>query len=246
MNAEVMIKRIKREIGLYGIALPIENLDKLILEILEDTTIPVFSIYSPKIEMITVNIKDFTHNNSDRGEGCDLYILPEYIFAGDRELLYILSVKYNESYLRPHYFPTVMTKVNAYDAIESAMLANAEKPIIDSMVKPITWHYEHPKRLYIYDALISTQLIIKAGMSHDHSLQSIPPTAAESFFNLAILDVMNGLYATIKHYNGIETPFGRVELNIDDWKEAKNERKELLKEWDEVYLNDLLEFSYGA
>ena len=46
MNMNRIVRRIKRDIGIYGIALPIDNLDQLILDVLIDTTLPVFSQYS--------------------------------------------------------------------------------------------------------------------------------------------------------------------------------------------------------
>ena len=50
MNIDRIVRRIKRDIGIYGMALPIDNVDKLIGEILVDTTLPVFSMYQPAEE----------------------------------------------------------------------------------------------------------------------------------------------------------------------------------------------------
>lgn len=245
MDTAKLIRRLKRSIGIYGIALPIDNLDKLILEIIDDTTLPVFSIYSPQEVKVAINTTDFVTTNNARGEGCMLYLLPEYLFKGDKEVLYVMNVEYNESYLRPHYFPTVGNTMSSFSAIENAMLSTAEKSMLDQFVKPITWTYEHPRKLYIYDSLMSAALLLTLGVTHDSSLQSIPPTAFESFFTLASLDVKAGLYNTVKHYDGMETQYGRIELKIDDWTNAKQERDDLLKEWDETYLNDQYQMIYG-
>lgn len=243
MNLNTLVRRIKRSIGLYGIALPIDNLDQLILDILYDTTIPVFSIYCPREELVYVDIYDLAHNNRERGETCDLFILPDWIFL-EKKVLFVKDVKYDENFLRHNYFPTSLS-TNSFDVFEDIMLSNATKPITDTIVNSITFHYEHPRKLYIYDSLVSSKLRISLACQHDNSLQSITPTSEESFFKLAILDVKDGLYQTVKHYDGIETSYGRIELKIEDWANARQERDEMLKEWDDSYLLDQVDYNYG-
>ena len=244
MNADIIIRRIKRSIGIYGIALPIDDLDQLILEILYDTTLPVFSTYCPHEEIHTIMVDELEHNNRERGEGCELYTVPQSLLQG-RDLLYIKSVKYDESFLRYQYMPSVLNQQQANDIMNGIYLANSAKPLIDAMINPITFHFEYPRKLFIYDTLVSSRLRAVMCFSHDKSFQSITPTQQESFFKLASLDVKEGLYATVKHYEGIETAFGRIELKIDDWANAAQERKDLLSEWDETYLLDAIGIQYG-
>ena len=80
---------------------------------------------------------------------------------------------------------------------------------------------------------------------HYKSLQSIRPTAEESFFTLAVLDVKENLYGLVKHYQNIQTAYGNVELKIDDWQNAESERKELLNQWDDSYHLDLAQMTWS-
>ena len=73
---------------------------------------------------------------------------------------------------------------------------------------------------------------------------SINPTSEESFYKLAVLDVKGALYPTIKHYTGLETSLGRIELQIEDWQNAAQDRKDLLNEWDENYLLDAIDLMW--
>ena len=125
------------------------------------------------------------------------------------------------------------------------MLANANKPIVDLSIAKITFKYEHPRKVYIYDSLIASKLRLTLACEHDKSCQSITPTSAESFYKLAQLDIKAGLYQTMKHYDGIETSYGRIELKIDDWQNARQERDDMLKEWDESFLLDAVDLEYG-
>ena len=47
MNISKLVTRIKMQIGIYGVALPIDNLDEIITDIIRDITLPVFSTYCP-------------------------------------------------------------------------------------------------------------------------------------------------------------------------------------------------------
>ena len=79
---------------------------------------------------------------------------------------------------------------------------------------------------------------------HDKNLVSISPTMEESFRELAILDVKDALYQTMKHYTNINTVFGNVDLKLDEWQQAAGDRKQLLDEWENVYHIDQIAFDY--
>ena len=239
MNINTIVKRIKRKIGIYGIALPVEDLDGLILDILEDTTLPVFSLYVPMEEIMTLDM-DSLHNPSDLGDQCDLYILPE--FPG-RKLLYVKHVEYDESLMRGAYYPS-RSIFSTSTAVADLLQTNLEKQIIDLTTEAVTFHYVHPRKLYIFDSLISSRLRITMAFEHDKSFASIPPTAEESFFKLAALDIKAGLYPTIKHYDGIETSYGRIELKLDDWANAESDRDSLLEKWDDEYMLDQVDYEW--
>ena len=241
MNMNRIVRRIKRDIGIYGIALPIDNLDQLILDILIDTTLPVFSIYYPNEEWYPLDgvrpqPREFAQNRAD------LYVLPE--FSG-RKLLYVKQVTYNEPHLCSNYNPVAAAINSPFDPFQSIVTANVGKNIIDGMVNSITFDYQHPRKLYVYDAMVSARLTALLAFEHDRSFTSINPTCEESFFTLADLDVKAGLYPTIKHYNGLETALGRIELQIEDWQNASSERKDLISNWDENYLLDALDLTWN-
>lgn len=242
MNINTMIRRIKRDIGIYGIALPIDDVDKMILEILEDTTLPVFSLYCPLEEIQHVDVSYLIHD-TDLADGADMYIIPENLIYS-RKLLYVKRVAYDESYLRANYFPSRVC-MTGLDGLGDLLTANIGKNIIDQTVNSITFKYIHPRKLLIYDALVSSKLTIYMCFEHDKSFASITPTSEESFYNLALLDVKAGLYPTIKHFDGIETALGRIELKIDDWQSASADRKELLADWNETYLLDAVDFDFN-
>lgn len=240
MNINTAVRRIKRNLGLYAIALPVD-VDQMIQDILEDTTIPVFSMYCPDLQKLPITVNtNFPKNTT----GPILHILPD--FPG-KQLLYVTRLEYNDQYYRGGYgYAAPFRGGYNPDSFLGAMLtSNLEKQIIDSSTPSLTFHFEHPRKLYIYDMLVTSSLIATLGFQHDISLQSITPTSEESFFTLALLDVMAGLYPTVKHYDGIDSPTGgRIELKLDDWSQAAEKRETLLEKWNEDYLLDLVGLEY--
>lgn len=252
MNAARFFRRLKRKINSYGIALPIEDPDQYIKDILEDTTLPVFSLYHYKPEFEVLDMHTAQRGYCDIGEECDLYILPDEMFEG-RELLYVRSVEYaadRTAYSSRYCATGGQSRLDAYagsgvSALEQVILANAEKPIIDAAINPVTFKYIYPKKLYIYDAILCSRLRLTLACEHDLSLLTIEPSAAESFYKLAVLDVMAGLYDLVRPHENVKSAFDDNELKIDDWREAAGKREELIREWDETYGLDQGTYEFG-
>lgn len=245
MNQNLMMRRLKRDIGIYGIALPLKgiSLEEYIMEIIEDTTIPVFSVFCPVKDEFSIDLnvcrrQGVKKNPRGGRERCELFIIPETLLNG-RSLYGIQDVEYDDSYASATTAP-VYYQPNMVNVFGEIMVANAEKDILDEMINPVSHDFVWPKRLYIYDAIMSSHIVCYGLWEHDKNLQTITPYQQESFFELAILDVEAALYQLMKHYNnGFDSPGGNVPLNIDDWANAKQERKDLIKEWEDIYQVDI-------
>ena len=86
MNMSKLITRIKLSIGIYGIALPIDDLDGLIKMIIEDITLPVFSIYSPYEESMYIDLNKL--ERLEKTADYVSYLLPDF---KERKLLPLLK-----------------------------------------------------------------------------------------------------------------------------------------------------------
>lgn len=235
MNLSRLITRIKMKLGIYTIAIPIDNLDEFIAKIIQDITIPVFSIYEPYYEESDMN----TRNLEKLKDGPDyqIFLLPDY---KEKKLLFVEDVKYSQTDVNGiGYIGSYMPTYYNMNMTHGLILSNAESQLISKSYPTITFRYEHPRKLILYNNISSTSIHIRLAFEHDKNLSSIPETASESFFKLAILDVQENLYSTMKHYNEIETSYGRINLHIDDWQQAEADRKALLEEWDNTYHMDL-------
>ena len=240
MNMSKLITRIKRNIGIYGIALPIEDIDKEIKDIIIDITLPVFSLYNPYEDHLYIDLQNL--ERIEKTSTYQSYLLPS---ALSEKLLYIKDVRYDDRCISGlgywggdiPYLSGVLT--------EQTLISNAAKNLTNMALPKLNFQYEPPRKLTLYNNYASLKVIIDMCCKHDQSLQSIRPTAEESFFKLAVLDVKENLYQLVKHYTTIQTAYGTVELKIDDWADAANERKELINQWDDSYHLDLCQMTWS-
>jgi hypothetical protein len=226
-----LITRLKRKLGIYSIALPIENTDDFIREIIEDTTIPVFSQYNCIIERVRFNLHNL--EKIEQRANYETYLLPD-VFS-NREILYVSDVSYDEATISGIGYWGGGVPLMSGSFVNQSILANAGSTLSSRMIPKLTFKYEHPRKITLYNVLSSCHLVFEIAFAHDKSLASIPPTAEESFFELACLDVEEALYGMLKHYNELDSPYGKINLRIDDYQSAAQDRKQLLNEWDDKY-----------
>ena len=84
MNLSRLITRIKTNLGLYTLALPFENLEEVLTEIIINVTLPVFSIYCPYYEKYRFDLNSL--EQLEKNSNYEVYLLPD-IFS-QRKLLF--------------------------------------------------------------------------------------------------------------------------------------------------------------
>ena len=78
-------------------------------------------------------------------------------------------------------------------------------------------------------------LDIEFNLQHADNLSTVKKTMYDSFYELAILDIKNFLFGALKHFRNIQTAYGTITLDIDDWASSANDRKDLLEKWRDVF-----------
>lgn len=225
MNISQLVSRIKKDLGLYGMALPVKNIDTAIVDVIHEVSLVTFSILHPKRDSMAVDLRDLK-----RTECTNEY--NEYIITGknNTEIAYVEDVRPDVSNLSGwNGYNTVFLSNSVYQNI----IGNAQANLAQQIVPKMTFHFDWPNKLKLYNELCS-MVIIEYGAIHDLSLVSVPPTVSESFYKLAVLDVKQTFYNLVKHYNELQTAHGRIDLKIDDWAEAASRREELVNNWEDV------------
>lgn len=240
VNISKLVTRIKLKIGIYGVALPIENLDEIITDIIKDITLPVFSTYCPYEEKLYIDLDKL--ERLEHTSSYSSYLLPEF---NQRKLLYIKDISYDDRCLSGiGYWGGDVPYLNGV-LLQQTMISNAANNLLRMALPKLNFQFEPPRRVYIYNMIATNSLIFSLMFEHDKNLQTITPTQEESFYKLAVLDVKDNLYGLVKHYNQIQTAYGTIDLKIDDWQNADAERKDLLADWDERYQLDLGQITWS-
>lgn len=231
MNISELLTAIKMELGFYAISLPFEDPDKMLLDVIKLKSVKTFSTYQPYILKIDLNLNDLKVIQSDYQES--IYEIPD-IF-GDKHILYIRNVRpKNKFYGASQYMSPVFD--GSIADYQNLMLGQAQGNLISTLVPPMTFKFTHPNRMHLFNmSTMYGELSIEFALEHSPNLNTIPPTAFQSFFDLAILDVQIFLYNTLKHYDEIQTAYASINLKIDEWSGAKNERESLLERWKNTF-----------
>ena len=241
MNMSSLITRIKMDCGIYSIALPFDNPDKAIEDVIREISLRTFSTYAPYFQKVQFDTHDL--EKIDEHGNVQTYLLPD-IFS-QREILYVKSVKYDESDISSLGYWGGGVPILHGNMLNQAMLSNSALNLTNRVIPKLTFEYKHPRQLSLYNLLSSCKIVLEIAFIHDSNLMTISPSQEESFYNLAVLDVQNFLYQTLKHYSEIKSAYGTINLKIDEWQNAYSARKELINEWENSYHMDVLPLTYG-
>ena len=243
LNMSEEVTKIKYDMGIYGIHLPLENPDAVIEDVIKRFTLPTFSVYQPYYDHLHLSLnelkEDKQYDNPERnGIG---YLLPEF---PNRKLLYVSDVQYSSSAgggmggYNTYDFGAIMPYTNV-TLLQQAMLANSASMVQGLLNPKLTFDFIEPCHLIIYDAVMTNTVDIELAFVHHESLATIPRTCEPSFYKLALYDVENAFYNIAKHWKNIETVYGNINLDIDNWADASQARQTLLEDWDNNYHMDI-------
>ena len=232
MNTSQLITSIKMDLGVYGLRLPFENGDQSIMDVIKLKTLKTFSTFYPQIHKMTVDFsKDLECIKQEYTES--IYRIPEDMFGG-REILYIRNIGLKNKLMGNGYIAPIFD--GSVETFNSLMMTQANANLASISAPPITFKFEPPNLIYLYNIATSYGVIdIEFGIEHAENLSTIPQTAWETFYELALLDVKRFLYNTMKHYSELNTAFGTINLKIDDWSNAESERKDLVEKFKDIY-----------
>lgn len=243
LNMTNIIRRIKFKLGIVNMALPFDNINQLIQQIIEEFTVPTFSLYCPDRKIMRVNVKE-SFEVVDRQTTYTEFLIPD---TKNFKVLYVNDVYYNEDQLTNLGYYAGMVPMGLYDVpfVNQMMLNNLSAQIINKAVPKMTFRWMPPRRLQLYNCYWSNVMMFDWSFEHSRSLNTIPDDALNAFMDLALLDVKENLYPTLAQYVEQNTQYGSIRLPIDNWANAEQERKELLNQWDDVYHLDGIPFWFG-
>ena len=152
-------------------ALPFENLDKMIVDIIQEFTVPIFSIYVPDKKISTVNAKE-SFKVLNQTTSHTTYLLPDF---KEPKLLYVFDMYNNEDALTNlgYYAGTIPFSMTEGSLMGEMMLSNMTARMINAAVPKLTFDFEPPRTLKVYNAFWTNTFTIEWGFEHSKSLNTI-------------------------------------------------------------------------
>ena len=220
-------------LGIYSIKLPVSELD-LFKDVVQDTTIPVFSTYCPFRKSIIGDLNEMRINDRYKADDSSL-ISNEYQLPS----LFPQQQCIGLNNIRPYIEYNGMMMTASYETIESYETLATGQALADlasTMIPPQTFEFVPPNTFRIYNqVLYNNKVWLDLLYTHSPELNTIPLSARESFFKLALLDMKIFIYNNLRQYMNIETAHGKVDLKIDEWSGAEGDKASMLEKWDDTY-----------
>lgn len=112
-----------------------------------------------------------------------------------------------------------------YGMVMASAVDYADRQLIGSISRNFRFYFFDPNILMItnYNGPLNATFLCK----NDPSLISVTPQAFEMTRRLFILDLKKSIFNEFGNYTELDTAFGQLDLKIQDWSSAENERNEL-------------------
>lgn len=237
-----MVYAIKSSVGLVGFLRDVIT-DNEIRDIILNISLPEFSKYYHNfLKVSNVNIRQLKRVDGF-GENSMAFKLPNKIMdvVNDADVR-ILGFKYN-----------VNQTFSSHIGMNNPMRYNTHRPLRDHIpmmyyhegkrnyASPMIPRFKEPDVIY-YDTnewwADMTFVDIIAKTEHPRNLSTINETARPLFQELATLDIMVHLHQNKLKYLNIDNSVSRVELELDRFLNAHEDRKELILKLEELKDNE--------
>lgn len=240
INISKLISSIKLDMGLAAMATPFENVDELIREVIVVRTLPVFDELYPYIVPLQIDTNEL--DLVEKRTESSIYRLPDVF--GDAQIMMITHMepiydddRYSNDYNTSLFSYGVTPCLYGYQEL---MLAQAQANMLSTASKGATFQFIPPNMIEIFTGYaMGNTYRLSVALSHAENLSTLPATCYGSFLKLATLDVKVHLYNTLIHYENLSTAYGQLNLNIDRWSGAEDDRRSLLEKWEQTYHLDL-------
>ena len=215
----------------------------LIMDIILTETLPTFSNYFPlKVDRLLV---DFSEKNRapESPNTFYLYDKDENFLGKDVLILGIqeINTSWGNNNSRGANLHGI-TSCNFGDAMVNLFNGIAMTGVTSLLnVNSIAGTYEFvpPNKVKFYTPITAAGLYLTLKCTHPSNLTTIPHTKGDFFYRLAELDVKRVLFERLRMYKTIETTYGNIDLQIDEWQDTDlSKRQELINQMEEKYLLD--------
>lgn len=227
-NLSEFITTVKENIGIKDLPLPVT--DKQLINHFDKVTLTDFSICYPRVEEILLGEENLDKESRNSMNQFYIYKIPKYVYDGTT----VLNVAYIDVARPNGYSDFFIPNANwsTPDAVISAMAdVRMAAGVASALAKAPTIRFKEPDKIQVFNGWAGAIYKFEILLKHDLSLSTIPAGAMISLRELAELDMEAYLYNQLKRKENLEVGVGSIQLKLDEWSQAADQRKEMLREW---------------
>ena len=214
LNSTKILRFIEKNLGYKFTELELEPDE--IMDDIRQYTLRTYSKYFPYITTVAIDKSEKVDGKTNR-----FLIRPDGLEIMSINRLITGNMEYVDPTIitRPSFQPDIFSNITAMDMY--------------SMVRnPITFRFYPPNVVEIYPAVVGmATATLYVNCIHPEHFGTIAANMEDQFLKLAVLDVKMSLYQIRHRFANLTTPYGSIELFIDDLQEAESKRDELLELW---------------
>ncbi len=229
-NLSEFLTMLKEDIGIKDIPLPVD--DKELIKRIENSALKEFSVRAPRIETFRVSDNERVSVNEGERAGVLVYKIPKWVYQ-DSNVLAVTNV----NIARPLGYSDMYIPQGSYASPDLVLGALADikvaATIAASMARALSWQFKSPDRVLVYNGWASGIYDVEIALQHDISLTTISPTAFTQFRELCMYDLEEFLYNKLKRIDNLDVGIGNIQLRIENWEDAGQKKRDLLKDWDD-------------
>ncbi len=217
INPTSLLRHIKMMLGVPYKQIPITDED--IMNIVFDETLFTFSSFYPYHCEIQIKASEDMVSTPQQG----LYYLDTSKQIGEElSIIGVANMYRSDGFYTTSMFP-VYREADWVDLQLSADLTSAVQV-------PDTFRFVAPNKVEVFPKSSSMyDFMAKVKCVHPTHLGTIPLGLREYFYRLATYDVKIALYYMLKNYDQLNTAYGQIDLRIEDYEQAVQEREQLME-----------------
>lgn len=236
MDINRLMRKLDRHLGLS--TLQLEKFYPRIQEVLNDDTLRTLSQFFPYNYMLKLDLSQ-VKDGENLGNGEYIYYLTDkYIESNDN--IDIISVRRVTGAGTFEQWNAPLQTFNI-----DAMILEAQASNIRSLANISTKAFEFlpPNRIKLKGFGSHDTIYVECKITYP-SWGAVPESISIAAEQLAKLDVKTYLWNELKLYDKLESADGAIDLKIDDWANAENERQELLDNWRNKAFPNMVKYPY--
>lgn len=218
LNATIIIRRLEKKLGFRFMDLEISHDE--IIDNIKDETLRTFSKYFPYQETCVIDPKNKVEPYDNR-----FYLHTQNECLGINRLI-------GGSLLGANYVTGLLHPIAADMLLGDPISRQLNIDLMSFTSNPITTKYIEPGMIEIAPIYNNIQsYIVVVNVVHPDHFGTIPINLEDQFMKYALADTQSTLYTMRTRFSSINTPYGNIELFLDQFQGAEDVKTQLEEQW---------------